>query len=44
MMDVMLLAFLVMLVKLSGLVEFHVGPAVVAFSVCCHEYDRIDEF
>ncbi len=34
MMDVMLLAFLVMLVKLSGLVEFHVGPAVVAFSAC----------
>jgi paraquat-inducible protein A len=34
MMDVMLLAFLVMLVKLSGLVEFHVGPAVIAFSAC----------
>jgi paraquat-inducible protein A len=34
MMDVMLLAFLVMLIKLSGLVEFHVGPAVVAFSGC----------
>lgn len=34
MMDVMLLAFLVMLVKLSGLVEFHIGPAAVAFSLC----------
>jgi paraquat-inducible protein A len=34
MMDVMLLAFLVMLIKLTGLVEFHVGPAVVAFSGC----------
>ncbi|MFN6130092.1 MAG: paraquat-inducible protein A [Planctomycetota bacterium] len=34
MMDVMLLAFLVMLIKLSGLVEFHVGPAVIAFSAC----------
>jgi paraquat-inducible protein A len=34
MMDVMLLAFLVMLIKLSGLVEFHVGPAVFAFSAC----------
>ena len=33
-MDVMLLAFLVMLIKLSGLVEFHVGPAVIAFSAC----------
>ncbi len=34
MLDVMLLAFLVMLVKLSGLVEFHVGPAVIAFAAC----------
>ena len=34
MMDVMLLAFLVMLVKLGGLVAFHIGPAVVAFSLC----------
>ena len=34
MMDVMLLAFLVMLVKLGSLVEFHFGPAVVAFVLC----------
>lgn len=34
MMDVMLLAFLVMLVKLGDLVEFHFGPAVVAFVLC----------
>ncbi len=34
MMDVMLLAFLVMLVKLGSLVEFHLGPAVVAFVLC----------
>lgn len=34
MMDVMLLAFLVMLVKLGSLVEFHVGPAVLAFVLC----------
>ena len=34
MMDVMLLAFLVMLVKLGNLVEFQFGPAVVAFVVC----------
>ena len=34
MMDVMLLAFLVMLVKLGDLVEFHFGPAVVAFVMC----------
>jgi paraquat-inducible protein A len=34
MMDVMLLAFLVMLVKLSGLVEFHVGSAAIAFALC----------
>ena len=34
MMDVMLLAFLVMLVKLGNLVEFQFGPAVVAFVLC----------
>jgi len=34
MMDVMLLAFLVMLVKLGNLVEFHFGPAVIAFVAC----------
>jgi paraquat-inducible protein A len=34
MMDVMLLAFLVMLVKLGGVVAFHIGPAVIAFSGC----------
>ena len=34
MMDVMLLAFLVMLVKLGNLVEFHFGPAVIAFILC----------
>jgi paraquat-inducible protein A len=34
MMDVMLLALLVMLVKLGSLVEFHFGPAVVAFVLC----------
>jgi paraquat-inducible protein A len=34
MMDVLLLAFLVMLVKLGSLVEFHLGPAVVAFVFC----------
>lgn len=34
MMDVMLLAFLVMLVKLGSLVEFHLGPAVWAFVIC----------
>lgn len=34
MMDVMLLAFLVMLVKLGRLVEFQVGPAVFAFVLC----------
>jgi paraquat-inducible protein A len=34
MMDVMLLAFLVMMIKLSGLVEFHFGPAVIAFALC----------
>ncbi len=34
MMGVMLLAFLVMLIKLGSLVEFHFGPAVVAFVLC----------
>lgn len=34
MMDVMLLAFLVMLVKLGNLVQFNFGPAVIAFTVC----------
>lgn len=34
MMDVMLLALLVMLVKLGDLVEFQFGPAVVAFITC----------
>ncbi|WP_063708994.1 paraquat-inducible protein A [Rhodopirellula sallentina] len=34
MMDVMLLAFLVMLVKLGDLVEFHFGSAVIAFTLC----------
>ena len=34
MMDVMLLAFLVMLVKLGDLVAFHFGPAVLAFVLC----------
>ena len=34
MMDVMLLAFLVMLVKLGNLVEFQFGPAVIAFVAC----------
>jgi paraquat-inducible protein A len=34
MMDVMLLAFLVMLVKLGKLVDFHLGPAVIAFVLC----------
>ena len=34
MMDVLLLAFMVMLVKLGTLVEFHFGPAVVAFVGC----------
>ena len=34
MMDVMLLAFLVMLVKLGDLVEFRLGPAVLAFVLC----------
>jgi len=34
MLDVLLLAFMVMLVKLGSLVEFHLGPAVVAFTGC----------
>lgn len=34
MLDVMLLALLVMLVKLGNLVDFHFGPAVVAFVLC----------
>ncbi|MBL8817669.1 MAG: paraquat-inducible protein A [Planctomyces sp.] len=34
MMDVMLLAFLVMLVKLGNLVQFQFGPAVIAFVLC----------
>ena len=34
MMDVMLLAFMVMLVKLGEVVEFHLGPAIVAFVMC----------
>jgi paraquat-inducible protein A len=34
MMDVMLLAFMVMLVKLGNLVDFHFGPAVFAFVLC----------
>jgi paraquat-inducible protein A len=34
MMDVMLLAFLVMLVKLGNLVQFQFGPAVIAFVGC----------
>lgn len=34
MMDVMLLAFLVMLVKLGDMVVIHFGPAVFAFTLC----------
>lgn len=34
MMDVMLLAFLVMLVKLGDMVEFQFGPAILAFTCC----------
>ncbi len=34
MMDVMLLAFLVMLIKLGSLVQFQFGPAVIAFILC----------
>lgn len=34
MMDVLLLAFLVMMVKVGDMVEFHLGPAVLAFVLC----------
>lgn len=34
MMDVMLLAFLVMLVKIGEMVQFSFGPAVFAFTLC----------
>ncbi len=34
MLDVLLLALLVMMVKLGSLVEFHVGPAILAFVGC----------
>ena len=34
MMDVMLLAFIVMLVKLGNIVEFRFGPGIVAFILC----------
>jgi paraquat-inducible protein A len=34
MMDVMLLAFLVMLIKLGNMVHFEFGPAVIAFVLC----------
>jgi len=34
MMDVMLLAFLVMLVKLGDMIEFQFGPAILAFVLC----------
>ena len=34
MMDVLLLAFLVMLVKVGSLVQFQVGPAIFAFVLC----------
>ena len=34
MMDVLLLAFMVMLIKLGSLVEFRFGPAVIAFVAC----------
>ena len=34
MMDVLLLAFLVMMVKVGEMVEFHLGPAVLAFVLC----------
>lgn len=34
MMDVMLLAFLVMLIKLGNLVHFEFGPAVITFVLC----------
>lgn len=34
MLDVMVLALLVMLIKLGSLVTFHIGPAVFAFTAC----------
>ncbi len=34
MMDVLLLALLVMLVKMGNVIEFHFGPAVIAFVLC----------
>ncbi len=34
MMDVLLLAFLVMLIKVGSLVQFQVGPAIFAFVLC----------
>ena len=34
MMDVMLLAFLVMLIKLGDVVHFQLGPAIIAFVSC----------
>jgi len=34
MLDVMVLALLVMLIKLGSLVTFHIGPAVFAFTLC----------
>lgn len=34
MLDVLLLALLVMMVKLGSLVEFHLGPAILAFVGC----------
>ena len=34
MMDVMLLALLVMMFKLTGVVQFHFGPALIAFVLC----------
>ena len=34
MMDVLLVALLVMLVKLGNVVEFQVGPAAWAFALC----------
>lgn len=34
MLDVLLLAFIVMWVKMGDLVQFHFGPAVIAFTLC----------
>ena len=34
MLDVLLLAFVVMLIKMGELVQFHFGPAVIAFTLC----------